>query len=130
MNKRRIIIQFNKNLCNNKLSLTFVTMHEAEELISGIRSINPNTISFPKFNYSIRNSLLKRHRFGKVGKNLYRVYYWFKFEVGDRNYLGKFRDLLIKLNFETKTIFQRNVDIKDLVGNRSFLREFSTDHIV
>ena len=127
MNKRRIIIQFNRKLCDNKLSLTFVTIHEAEELISGIRSINPNTISFPKFNYSVRNSFLKRHKFGKIGKNLYRVYYGFKFEVGDRNYLGKFRDLLIKLNFEVKTISQRNVDVMDLIGSRSFLREFSTE---
>lgn len=130
MNKRRVVIDFNRKFGNNKLSLTFMTIHEAKDLISEIRSINPSIISLPKFNYSVRNSFLKRHRFGKVGKHLHRVYYGFKFEIGDRNYLGKLRNLLIKLDFEVKTIRQIRVDIKDLVGNRSFLEAFSTDHIV
>ena len=125
-NRRTVVISYN----GYELRLRFFTIFEAEELIKYLKSINLNIIE-PKAHRLIKKSLLKKHRFGKIGRTFRIICYKFKFGnekhfLENTENIGKLRNILIKLNYDVETMGGLKIDLTDITENSIFLKTFYT----
>lgn len=128
-NKRTVIISYNGA---PELYLFFFSIFEAEELIKYLKSINPNIIDSKSQQLIIKKSLLKKHRFGEIGRTLF-PFLCYKFKLGKEKYylkntenIEKLRNILIKLNYNVETMGGAKIDLMDITGNGTFLKTFYT----
>lgn len=106
------------------LSLYFRTIHESKELIDKLSEIPNTKIIFPKRNFTVKNTFLKRHRPG-LFNNTKKVLVYFGFYYGIDENILTLRDIMINYDYEVSNINGNCINMLDISGIKLFTEIFS-----
>lgn len=125
MKDTRKLVVINKDKYKYKcLSLYFKTIHESKELIDKLSKIPDTKIIFPKRNFTVKNTFLKRHRPG-LFDNTKKVLVYFGFYYGIDENILTLRDILISSDYKVNNIEGNCINMLDISEIKLFTEIFS-----